>query len=48
MKPQYKKIPYYPISSEEMLYHCQCCNTRNNRGKPVLEDENFGIFGENC
>lgn len=21
-----------------MSYHCQCCNTRNNSGKPVLKD----------
>lgn len=31
-----------------MSYQCQCCNTRNNRGKPVLKDGNFGIFVENC
>lgn len=29
-----------------MSYHCQCCNTRNNRGKPALKDGNFDIFGK--
>lgn len=29
-----------------MSYQCQCCNTRNNRGKPVLKDGNFDIFGK--
>lgn len=29
-----------------MSYHCQCCNTRNNSGKPVLKDGNFDIFGK--
>lgn len=27
-----------------MSYHCQCCNTHNHRGKPVLKDGNFVIL----
>lgn len=27
-----------------MSYQCQCCNTRNHRGKPVLKDGNFVIL----
>lgn len=46
MKPQDKKksriILFYP---KKFLVNAATCN---HRGKPVLVDENFGIFGENC
>lgn len=45
MKPQYKKNPVLSYLIRRNFISMPTCN---HRGNPVLKDENFDIFGENC